>query len=125
MNTKNMTNSELCIYLAKCYTAGSSDANELNKISDWDVSPINFENSDIPWFKVGHNASHDFYLGTDGEGKLFKCSYEVDCEFTIPYQEWKEMIDGGKLEEANQYEKWVEKIHVTPVTNGIGYIGHY
>lgn len=122
-----MNNYDLCIYLSKCYHAGSDLASDLEKVDLDDISPFHFEGSEISWFKVGHNASHYFYLGTDNEGKLHKCSYAGDWEFTIPYEEWKALLDSGKREEARQYEKFVEDIHITPVVSigNIGYIGHW
>ena len=33
----------------------------------------------VKFYRVGHNASHEFYVGTDGTGKRFRYSVGESC----------------------------------------------
>jgi hypothetical protein len=53
----------------------------------------------VTYYKVGHNSSHEFFLGTDAEGNIFRRSYgEVGWWWDIPYTETVTQI--ASLEEA-------------------------
>ena len=104
-----MNNYDLCLHLAKCYYAGSDLEQDLEQVDLEDLYPSRFMGSEIAWFKVGHNASNDFYLGTDNEGKLYRCSYSGEYDFTLPYEECVKDIYISQIADANN----------------IGYIGHW
>ncbi len=61
----------------------------------------------VKFWCVGHNASHEFYMGTDGTGRRFRRSVG---------------------ESATEMEDGVPKLDVSPVEevpNFHGYYGHY
>ncbi len=37
----------------------------------------------VKFWRVGHNASHEFYVGTDGSGKRFRSSVGESCTVDI------------------------------------------
>lgn len=60
----------------------------------------------VKFWCVGHNASYDFYLGTDGNGKKFRRS----------------VGEGDELDEEG-FSRIVE--HVEEVADFHGYYGHF
>lgn len=103
MDFNSMTDMDVIIFLAKRYLAGSGDPNDLNQIKDEDLSPDSYL-TEIAWFQVGRNSSHDFYLGLK-DNQLYKRSVTDE-------------------EPENGPQILVEQI--TQITKDkIGYIGHW
>ena len=73
----------------------------------------------IRFWRVGHNASHEFYVGTDGSGKRFRYSVGESCMVDI---------DGNPLVFD---ERGFEVVPVgvdrdfKEVANFNGYLGHF
>lgn len=74
----------------------------------------------VKFWRVGHNASHEFYAGTDGKGNRF--SRSVGESVTID-------LDGNPLEWDDRRLWWKTEpgvdIEVRPVVDWSGYWGHF
>ena len=67
----------------------------------------------VKFWRVGHNASHEFYLGTDGNGKRFRYSVGESCTVDM---------DGEPLTEDGT--PGVD-MHFKEVADFSGYYGHF
>ncbi|NDB82198.1 MAG: hypothetical protein EB127_05570 [Alphaproteobacteria bacterium] len=127
-----MTNQEICIRLAKSYYCKSTNPTDLDQVSMDQIAPITYEHSPIPWFLVGHNSSHQFYLGVDANDNLYRHSYacekEVDTSIMSVETYYSLLRSGNEEDEmrAMKAEKWVEHSKITPIAYpNFGYMGHF
>ena len=71
-----------------------------------DLKPSGYEKDGVTFYRLGHNASHEFYLGTK-DGKIFKLSFGEG--------EWNEET------ETTSYDE-----NITECTmETVGYMGHF
>lgn len=76
--------------------------------------------NDVKFWCVGHNASHEFYVGTDGKGKRFRYSVGESCKVDI----------NGDLLEWDNEAGWfksppgVDRNFAEVATFSGGYYGH-
>lgn len=42
---------------------------QIKSLSDWPDDPVEY--GGVRWWRVGRNASHDFYLGLDDQGQMW------------------------------------------------------
>jgi hypothetical protein len=89
-----MTNQEFCQYLATRFVSRGDDSEEVSYEA---IQPRQVGKKGISYFLVGRNSDNQFYLGTDANNNLWKCSIDY----------W----DGPCEKEVTQ--------------NNIGYIGHF
>ncbi len=73
----------------------------------------------IKFWCVGHNSSHEFYVGTDGNGKRFRYSVGESCKVDMYGHplEWDE--ETGWFKESPGIDT-----HFEEVANFNGYYGH-
>jgi len=67
----------------------------------------------VKFWRVGHNASHEFYVGTDGTGKRFRYSVGESCTVDT---------EGRPLEEDGI--PGIDE-YFAEVANFYGYLGHF
>lgn len=73
----------------------------------------------VKFWCVGHNASHEFYVGTDGNGKRFRYSVGESCTVDMDGNplEWDE--ETGYFKEQPGLDR-----HFEEVASFHGYYGH-
>ena len=73
----------------------------------------------VKFWRVGHNASHEFYVGTDGNGRRFRRS--VGESVTVD-MDGKPLVmdDSGRYAEEPGLD-----VHVQEVDRFAGYLGHF
>ena len=73
----------------------------------------------VKFWRVGHNASHEFYAGTDGSGKRFRysvgesCTIDIDGNPLVFYEEGFSTVPIG----IDRHFEEVAEFH--------GYYGHF
>mgnify|MGYP003353429663 CR=1 FL=1 len=93
-----MTNLEIAQHLSKMYLAKSEDPKELAKV---ELKPRNEDGYE--WYTVGHNSTHQFYLGVDSNGDLFVKSYTSDYRIEgMSVQEYIALMKSDNEEDQNR-----------------------
>lgn len=73
----------------------------------------------VKFWRVGHNASHEFYAGTDGNGRKFR--YSIGESVTVDMDGNPLVIsDDGWPTELPGYDQ-----HFEEVSDWSGYHGHF
>lgn len=121
-----MDNKAFVLRMAAMYSSKSNDDDE---IKDAVVFPRN--KNGIGWYAVGHNSSHQFYLGVDENEKLLRRSFCYE-EVLKPGMTW---IEFHKLLASSDENDWKyaysmlegrEEEFISEVTQGsLEYIGHW
>lgn len=124
-----MNNYDLCVHISEQYHAGSDKPADMAKIAN-DVLPM--VKDGITFFKVGHNASHEFYLGADAEDNLWKLSIGENQvrNDSLSDEEYERLSESNDINDATRVMlAWdnVEDEHIRKVNgkSDIGYIGHW
>jgi len=124
-----MNNYDLCVHISEQYHAGSDKPADMAKVAD---SLFAIVKNGITFFKVGHNSSHEFYLGADAEDNLWKFSVgdkQVRND-SLSDEAYARLSMSNDLEDAVKVNlAWdnVDDEHIRSVNgqSDIGYIGHW
>ena len=79
---------------------------------------------DVKFLCVGHNASHEFYLGWDSEGNLWRASFGPNGNLiTTPF----DYVDDDGVRRVGEWEDEECEWRARPVQSeeDLGYLGHY
>ena len=96
-----------------CYNWGKGRNSRTPRVDEPDIV------NGVKFWRVGHNASHEFYAGTDGSGKRF--SYSIGESCTVD-------IEGNPLvldEEGFPVVPSGFDEHFQEVVDFYGYYGHF
>jgi len=56
----------------------------MESYSRYTTTIVNVDGNDVIFHRLGHNASHDFYLGANVDGTVLRRSVEpIDCDIDV------------------------------------------
>jgi hypothetical protein len=90
----------------------------------------------VEWVWVGHNSTHQFYLGVDSQDRLWRKSGAAELPKGFHQRNWPQPCDGAP--EAicqawwkayhrliQEHERWEEHVRMLQPGEPVGYVGHW